>query len=207
MLIQTLPVGPLQTNCYLLCDEASKTCAVIDPGAEGERVAQWVAQSGYTPVAIFLTHGHFDHFTDVPLLLQRYPGLPVYLHEADLCTEGEGVAKARFACPPMPNMRHYEEGDRLTVGELELSVLETPGHTSGCVTLQVENALITGDTLFAGSCGRTDLPRSSMKEMFASLKRLAQLEGDYLVYPGHGESSTLSAERCSNPYMRRALQL
>ena len=114
---------------------------------------------------------------------------------------------ARFACSPFPNMHHYEEGDTLTVGELTVKVMETPGHTTGCVTLEVENALITGDTLFAGSCGRTDLPRGDMKTMFASLKRLALLEGDYLVYPGHGESSTLSAERCSNPYMRRALQL
>ena len=108
-------------------------------------------------------------------------------------------------CPTIPNTKSYDEGDKLTVGSLEIEVLATPGHSGGSVTLKCGECLFTGDTLFAGSCGRTDFPDGSMKTIMASLKRLGELEGDWQVLPGHMEYSTMEAERRRNPFLRQAM--
>ena len=202
MIIDTIPVGPIGTNCYLLGDEGKKVCALIDPGDEPRAVAAMVQSHGLTPIAIFLTHGHYDHRDGVAGLLEAYPGLPVYIHEKEQLQPG--LPPRYFYDRPCS---HYAEGDTLAVGDLTVTVLETPGHTAGSVTLLCGDAMFAGDTLFAGSCGRCDLPGGSMADMFASLKRLGQLEGDYRVLPGHGPSSTLETERRTNPYMRRAASL
>ncbi|MBQ9348225.1 MAG: MBL fold metallo-hydrolase, partial [Oscillibacter sp.] len=191
------------TNCYLLCDEKSRLCALIDPGDEAGRIIRAVEDSGYTPRAILLTHGHYDHTGAVEDLLRRWPGLPVYLNHAD--TPAGGAAKGLF--PPLPDTISYHEGDTVTVGGLTVEVLSTPGHSKGSVTLRCEDALFTGDTLFADDCGRTDLRGGDMNEMLRSLGRLGRLPGDYHVLPGHMEFSTLDRERRVNPWLNRGMAL
>ena len=195
--IKTFPVGPLEANCYLLSDGGE--CCLIDPGANSRLLRQAVESSGCTLRYILLTHGHFDHYTAVPKLLQAYPELPVYIHEK-AC--GDAPARRLLQRLPEKNQRYYAEGDTLPLGGLTIRVLETPGHSAGSVVLQAENVLFTGDTLFAGSCGRTDLEGGSSLALRGSLRRLAALEGDYFVLPGHGPSSTLGQERRSNYYLR-----
>ena len=200
--IKTLQVGPIGTNCYLLCDETEKLCAVIDPGGDAVRVAAAVEDSGCAPCAILLTHGHYDHTGAVAELSAQWPGVPVYLNRRDVY-EGDAYLQQLF--PPVPCAKDYGEGDTVQVGGLTLQVLATPGHSEGSVTLRCGDALFCGDTLFAGSCGRTDFPGGSVKKMMESLKRLGELEGDLKVYPGHTEDSTLDRERSWNPYLRQAM--
>ena len=201
---KSLQLGMIGTNCYLVKDTATGKGAVIDPGDEAERVIAAVKDSGMDPVAVFLTHAHYDHTGAVAGLLAAYPGLPVYLHDADyeLGTSNRGAMMPDAA----RRTASYGEGDVLRVGELEFTVLHTPGHTPGGVTLKCENILFTGDTLFAGSMGRTDFPGGDDGAILASLKRLAQLPGDYKVCPGHEAFSTLEAERQYNYYMKAALR-
>ena len=200
--IKTLQVGPIGTNCYLLCDETEKLCAVIDPGGDADRVAAAVQDSGCAPCAILLTHGHYDHTGAVAELAEKWPDVPVYLNHRDQCGDD---AYLRQLFPPVPCAKDYGEGDTIHVGSLTLNVLATPGHSEGSVTLRCGDVLLCGDTLFAGSCGRTDFPGGSVKKIMASLKRLGSLEGNLTVYPGHMEPSTLERERAWNPYLRQAM--
>lgn len=203
MKISCLQVGPIETNCYLLMDEAANACAVIDPGDEAGRILAAVAETGSTPTAIFLTHGHYDHTDGVADLQAAWPGIPTYLNHRDAPTAGSPAA---HLFPAVENATDYDEGTVLSVGTLTLTVLATPGHSAGSVTLQCGDALFCGDTLFAGSCGRTDLLTGNMDEMMASLRRLAELPGDFQVLAGHMEPSTLAQERSSNPYILQALR-
>ena len=202
MNIKTLQVGPIGTNCYILCDEAEKLCAVIDPGGDASRVAAAVAKTGCAPCAILLTHGHYDHTGGVADLQAQWPEVPTYLSRRD---QGAGDSYMLQLFPPVANAKDYDEGDTVRVGSLTLEVLATPGHSEGSVTLRCGDVLFCGDTLFAGSCGRTDFPGGSMKKIMVSLKRLGQLEGNLTVYPGHMEGSTLDQERSWNPYLRQAM--
>ena len=200
MKIDSIQVGPIMTNCYLLCDDAAGVCCVIDPGDEPARVEQMVQRSGCELRYILLTHGHFDHCTGVAGMLERHPELPVYICEKDV-TDGVG-SEMQFARLPEKNQRYYKDGDTLTLGALTISVLETPGHTPGSVCLLCENVLFSGDTLFAGSYGRTDFLGGSSRDMAASLKRLSKLPPETRVLPGHGASSTIEEELRTNPYLR-----
>ena len=193
--IHTLPLGSYQTNCYIIHEEASKTCCVIDPGYTPEVVLDKVASLGLTVEAILLTHGHFDHVGGVKEIASE-TGCDVYLCADDL------------AMPPMMTAgklyytKTYEEGTQLSLAGLDIHVIHTPGHTPGSVCLMCENTIFSGDTLFWGSCGRTDLPGGSWATIKVSLARLRDLKGDYEVYPGHGDFTTLSFERKMNPYMQ-----
>ncbi len=204
MNILSLTVGPIMTNCYLLCDEERKVCAVIDPGAEAGRIARAVESAGCAPVCILLTHGHYDHTGAVEELLKQYPGIPVYLSRRDQ-HDGAGSELTRLF-PTLPDVTDYDEGDTVPVGGLTVSVLATPGHSAGSVTLLCGNAMFSGDTLFAGSCGRTDLATGDGSEMLSSLARLGRLGGEYRVLPGHMDASLLSRERVYNPYLLHALR-
>ena len=201
--IQILQVGPIGTNCYLLCDETEKLCAVVDPGGDAARVAAAVVDTGCAPCAILLTHGHYDHTGGVAELRAKWPDVPVYLNHRD---QYEGDAYLQQLFPPVPGAKDYDEGDTVQVGGLAVDVMATPGHSEGSVTLRCGDVLLCGDTLFAGSCGRTDFPGGSVKKIMASLKRLGSLEGDLQVYPGHMETSTLDQERSWNPYLHQAMQ-
>ena len=201
--IRMLQVGPIGTNCYLLCDETEKLCAVVDPGGDAARVAAAVADTGCAPCAILLTHGHYDHTGGVAELRAKWPDVPVYLNRRD---QYEGDAYLQQLFPPVPGAKDYDEGDTIQVGGLTVDVMATPGHSEGSVTLRCGDVLLCGDTLFAGSCGRTDFPGGSVKKIMASLKRLGSLEGDLQVYPGHMETSTLDQERSWNPYLHQAMQ-
>lgn len=200
MNIITMPLGALQTNCYLVCDEKNGVCAVIDPGAFGDRILARAQEAGMRIGAILLTHAHFDHTGGLKVLHAALPDVKIYVHPNDSDNN--------------TNMSHghlvytdtYREGDTVTVGDLAFTVMETPGHTPGSVCLRCESALFSGDTLFAGACGRTDFPGGSGSAMLTSLRRLAELDGNFDVYPGHGKSSALDDERRYNPYLREAMR-
>ena len=208
MKIQALQVGSIGTNCYILCDEAAKVCAVIDPGAEPELILSAAEKLDCTVDKILLTHGHYDHTGAVAALMETLPPTAVYIHQADFDSPQTQLfpLKSELARIPFGGVNFYNEGDRLTVGTLELQVLHTPGHSPGSVTLKVEDVLFTGDTLFAGSCGRTDLRGGSYEQIMQSLKRLGELKGDFHVCPGHEATSTLERERRSNPFLMEAMR-
>lgn len=207
MLIKSFPLGPFQANCFLLGDEETHTCAVIDPGADAPKVLAEAAESGYEIKAILLTHGHFDHVNGVPGLLEAIPGLPIYLHKADTTDKPKKSDFDLFcSLSTIPGCTFWEEGDTVQIGGLTVDVIHTPGHTEGSVTLRVEDALFTGDTLFCMSCGRTDLEGGDQATLDRSLRKLYELEGDYRVFPGHAGASVLSRERERNRYMQSALK-
>ena len=202
MQVKVLQVGPIGTNCYLLEDEKAHVAAVIDPGDEAGRILQVITDDGVDVKYILLTHGHYDHTTAVPELHQALPQAEIYIHKAD----ANGAGSRLFPLAgQIPDLKFYDEGDALTLGELTIQVLHTPGHSKGSVTLKVGDVLFCGDTLFAGSCGRTDLAGGSYDEIMASLKKLGELPGDYHVCPGHDVTSTLERERRSNPFLREAM--
>lgn len=207
MEISVLCLGQIGTNCYIFRREGGYKCGVVDPGDQGEQVARWLVDKGLEAETVFLTHGHFDHILGIPGLREEWPDLPVYCHPADL---GEGDAASLFG-QRFPTVRSfgditpYREGDVVNVAGIAVEVLETPGHTPGSVTLRAENVLFTGDTLFAGSMGRTDFPGGDEGEIMRSLKRLGELEGDYQVLPGHEGRSTLERERSGNYCLRAAM--
>ena len=201
MQIKVMQVGQLGTNCYLLEDEETRTAAVVDPGGEGARILAQLKADGMELKLILLTHAHFDHTGGVAELCAALPGVPVYLHPADAALVGGDVLPAVGA-----EATPYQDGDVVKLGKMDIEVLHTPGHSEGSVTLRCGSALFCGDTLFAGSCGRTDFPGGSMEKMMASLRRLGQLEGDLRVLPGHMEASTLDRERRWNPYLLQAMQ-
>ena len=202
MKVKVMQVGPIGTNCYFLEDEQTNQAAVIDPGDEAERILKALEEDGVQVKYILLTHGHYDHTTAVPELHKALPQAEIYIHQAD--ANGAGSQLYPLA-GQVAGLRSYDEGDTLSLGSLTIRVYHTPGHSPGSVTLQVGDVLFTGDTLFAGSCGRTDLRGGSYEEIMASLKRLGELEGDFHVCPGHDVTSTLDRERRTNPFLREAM--
>lgn len=194
MEITVLTLGGYMTNCYILRQEDSSQCLIIDPGYEAGRILSVLQQKQLEPEAILLTHGHFDHVGAVQDLAAE-TDCDVYIAEADL------------SLPPMITngklyyTHTYPASGTLNLAGLAIRVLPTPGHTPGSVCLLVEDTMFSGDTLFQGSCGRTDLPGGSWEQIAASLKTLAALPGDYRVLPGHGGETTLDRERQSNPYL------
>ena len=208
MEINVLRLGQIGTNCYIFREENSKTCGVVDPGDQGEMVAAWLKGRELEPEAVLLTHGHFDHILGIPGLRKEWPDLPVYCHPADM-GEGEttGIFGERFpTVRSFGNVTPYREGDVINVAGFQVEVLETPGHTPGSVTLRMEDILFTGDTLFAGSMGRTDLPGGDEGQIMHSLRRLCELEGDYQVLPGHEGQTFLDDERMTNDCIHMAMR-
>ena len=202
MKVSVMQVGPIGTNCYFLQDEESGLMAIIDPGDDWERILHQVKKAEGEVKYILLTHGHYDHTTAVPDLVKALPGVKVYIHQAD--ANGAGSQLFPLAAQ-VKDLNNYDEGDTLTLGSLTIEVLHTPGHSKGSVTLKVGDVLFTGDTLFCGSCGRTDLRGGSYEEIMVSLKRLGELEGDFHVCPGHDRTSTLERERKYNPFLLEAM--
>ena len=199
MIIKYVYIPNGYTNCYILADEKTKAAAIIDPGDTVPEIKELVKKDNLDVRAIFLTHGHYDHVGGVAALRKKYKDIPVYLHPEDAGKDTE-LMPTRALDP----VTLWRDGDVVMVGELQVEVLHTPGHSAGSVTLRCQDVLFTGDTLFTQSVGRTDFPGGSQEALMASLKRLGELEGDYQVLPGHDTFTSLDQERQGNPYLKQA---
>ena len=194
MQILTMPVGAYQTNCYLVCGEKDQ-CVLIDPGYQAEEILAQAQRLGKVVAAILLTHGHFDHVGAVADIAAQ-TDCKVYI------CEKEKALPETFTAGKLYYTHTYDQGDTITEAGLTFEVLHTPGHTPGSVCLLCGDVMFSGDTLFAGSIGRTDFPGGDWGTIKASLGRLSELSADYRVLPGHGEETTLSFEKKTNPYMQ-----
>ena len=192
--IHVLPLGDYQTNCYILHNDDSSDCVVLDPGYEPEIILSFLSEKKLNLTAIALTHCHFDHVGAVKELAAQ-TDCRVYLNQKDL------ALPPMLTNGPLYYTDTYKDGDTVPLAGIPFRVLETPGHTPGSVCLMTGAHLFSGDTLFAGSCGRTDLPGGDSRAMRDSLRKLAALEGNYNVYPGHGSATTLAREKQTNPYL------
>lgn len=204
MKILHVPVNYGTTNCYIICDEGKKECAVVDPGGDAPKIAMAVKESGCELKTILLTHGHYDHIGGLKGLREMWSGVPVYLNERDIIHSDDKKTARLFS--GAGETVNYDEGDEIEVGDLRIKAVATPGHTPGGVSLIVEDALFSGDTLFASSMGRIDLPGGNEDEIMTSLARLGRLEGNYTVYPGHMTASDLDTERSVNGYLIKAME-
>lgn len=198
-------VGPLEENCWLLTDAATKSAVLVDPGDEAERLLAAVAESGCRLTEIWLTHAHFDHVGAVAGVLRAQP-VPVRLHSLDMpLYERAAVAASMWGLqieqPPL-GTTPIAEGDVIRLGAAEFTVWHVPGHAPGHVAFIGEGLCISGDVLFAGSIGRTDLPGCNPRAMHQSLERLATLPESSQVLPGHGGMTTIGRERTGNPFLR-----
>jgi glyoxylase-like metal-dependent hydrolase (beta-lactamase superfamily II) len=204
--VRSFIVGPLQSNSYLVIDERTRRAALIDPGMESEGVLEVLRGERLILDALILTHGHFDHVSGNDIF-KAATGAQLVMHPEDLPLLAEVPASARFFGftapePPRPD-RLVREGDVISVGGLSLTVLETPGHTPGSISLHLEDAVFVGDTLFAGSVGRTDLAGGSQEVLLRSIRtKLLTLPDRTVVYAGHGPATTIGAEREANPFLR-----
>lgn len=192
--IDVLPLGDYQTNCYIVRPQGQSRCLVIDPGYEPEIILSFLREKGLILEAIALTHCHFDHVGAVRELAAQ-TDCKVYLDAKDL------ALPPMLTAGPLYYTDTYADGDTVTLAGMSVRVLETPGHTPGSVCLLIEDHMFAGDTLFAGSCGRTDLPGGDTRAMRDSLRCLATLTENYAVHPGHGSGTTLDREKRTNPYL------
>ena len=204
MKIETLTVGPLEENCYLVIDEATNRAVLIDPGDEPLRILGALHASGATLDGVWLTHAHFDHLGGLAGVLRAHP-VPVLMHPLDAPLHALAVDSAlrygiRIEAPPAADAE-LAEGDRVMVGSQALSVMHVPGHAPGHVAFYDDRVLFGGDCLFAGSIGRTDLEYGDRETLDESLSRLVALGDALTVYPGHGRATTIARERASNPFL------
>ena len=194
---------PYYTNTFLLISDAGHA-VIIDPAADVQNYEQILQEHNAVLTTLLCTHGHFDHVLGVPGLLQKWPGTPVYVHDKEVNWKKAGDQYMLLA--PVEGIHTVKEGDTIDFGGTPIQVLHTPGHSPGSVTYRVGDVLFCGDTLFAGSCGRTDFVGGSYGQILQSLKRLVSLEGNLRVCPGHEGTSTLDVERAHNPFVREALR-
>ncbi|MFL5482730.1 MAG: MBL fold metallo-hydrolase [Gemmatimonadaceae bacterium] len=204
MQVKTLTVGAFQENCYLLIEESSQKGAIVDPGGEGETLLKEIERSRVTLEAIWITHAHVDHVGAIASIKDRW-NVPVYLHPADRrLYEAAGrqaeVYGVPFEEPPAPD-EDLVDGQKLKLGNAEMTVMHAPGHSPGHVVIHGNGIALVGDCLFAGSIGRTDLPMSNPQQLSESLKKIASLPPETVVYPGHGPDTTIGEERVSNPFL------
>ncbi len=204
MHIEPMVLGDFFTNCYIVYKTAPGPCLVIDPADSGPKLISRLEELSLSPAAVLLTHGHYDHILAVPALQERWPDLPVYCHPLDVPGEKTERDMGRVfpTVAAFQNLQPLEDGQELELAGFPIGVLHTPGHTPGSVTFMVEDVLFTGDTLFCRDIGRTDFAGGDDRQMEASLRRLADLPGDFRVLPGHEEATVLSQERLFNPYLR-----
>ena len=205
MRIVQIQNGQFVENCYLVIDEASRECVVIDPGEEAGLILRRITEAGVRPVAIWVTHAHLDHVMGVPRL-SRETGAPIYLHPADrelydhVIQQGLAFGIRVESLPP-PD-REFVPGETVRIGTVGFTVRHAPGHSPGSVCLVGDGVVFTGDVLFAGSIGRTDLPGADFDTLIRSIEReLLVLPDSTMVYSGHGPETTVGRERGTNPFL------
>lgn len=202
---ETLIVGYLETNCYLVYCPETLECAVVDPGAEADRIFFSIARRGLRPQILLNTHGHVDHIGANRDIKERF-NIPLYIHSAD-SPMLEGVLQSELGlfigAKDSPSPDHFlEDGDKINIGKSFLRVIHTPGHSPGSVSFLGDGFLLSGDTLFFGGVGRTDLPEGSWHEMESSIKnKILTMPDEMIVLPGHGPSTTVGQEKNSNPFI------
>ena len=207
-MIEHLTVGMLHTNCYIVKDEATGALAIIDPGAQTEKITAKLEEIGGKLELILLTHGHFDHVLAAPAL-QKRTGARLWIHQNDEfflepdMARKPGYIREEYVRPHVDG--HLEDGQRIMLGQTGLTVYKTPGHSLGSCIFVMDDVMFSGDTLFHECCGRCDLEGGSYDDMLRSLKRIAEMPGNYRVLPGHDIATTLDYERRANPYMREAM--
>jgi glyoxylase-like metal-dependent hydrolase (beta-lactamase superfamily II) len=201
MIIKEFVVGPLENNCFIIVDEGVKECFITDPGDEPDRLMDYVSENSLKVKYLVCTHVHFDHVGALPEL-QKETGAKIVMHKADLPIyerSDEHAAMWGFEIAPLPQPDIFvSDGDRITVGNLNFEILHTPGHSPGGICVYGEGIVVTGDTLFAGSVGRTDLPGGDITRLRASFRRLMTLPEGIRVLPGHGPETTIGHERSYN---------
>jgi hydroxyacylglutathione hydrolase len=202
--VETITVGAFQENCYLVVDDRSNRAVIVDPGSEGDRLIEAIDRSGAQLDAIWITHAHVDHVGAIAAVKRKWD-VPIYLHPLDrrlyeAASRQAQVYGVPFEEPPAPDLE-FVDGQRLKVGDAEMSVMHTPGHAPGHVVIHGNGIALVGDCLFAGSIGRTDLPFSNPPQLAASLAKISALAPETVVYPGHGMDTTIGEERLSNPFL------
>lgn len=191
-------------NMYILIDEETKKCAVVDPGGANDKILSYLKKNSLDLEYILLTHGHGDHIGAVNDIKSKTNATIIaHADEKELLNDNRKNLSYSMHCGPqeLDADMYVHDKDKLELGNLKLSFIHTPGHTKGCMCIRVNDDMFTGDTLFAGSIGRTDLYGGDYKQIEKSLKKLKKFEDSVKVHPGHGPSSTLGIEKMSNPYM------
>ena len=205
MKYESLIVGPLETNCYLVFCPETLECAVVDPGAEGDQIIRLIEKRSFKPTLLLNTHGHIDHIGANKDIKERYD-IPFYIHSADspmlvsVLQSEMGIFMGAKDSPPPDHF--FEDGEKIEIGKSFLKVIHTPGHSPGSVSFLGDGFLLSGDTLFCGGVGRTDLPGGSWQEMVSSINnKILTLPDEMIVLPGHGPHTTVGQEKSSNPFI------
>ncbi len=206
MIFETMTVGSFLSNCYIVGAETTKEAAIIDPGADFVRIENEIKELGLTPKIIILTHAHGDHIGAVKDFVEKY-GTKVYIHkeDAEMLKDGNKnfskilTGKSMSIIPDV----ELEDKDEIKLGDLNFEIIHTPGHTRGGICIKVENIMMTGDTLFNKSIGRTDFPGGSFEEIIQSIKeKIFKYDDDTVIYPGHNSPSTIKSEKLGNPFVK-----
>ena len=204
--IRMMVLGPVQTNCFFLINEDTKEVLIIDPADRAQKIIEWINSEGLKPVAILLTHGHFDHIMGMAGVKNEYH-IPVYASKDEvevLANPQLNVSTMMGAYISLPADELFADGDVLELAGMKLKVISTPGHTIGsvCFYMEEEKVLISGDTLFEASVGRSDFPTGSSRQLIESIKtRLFVLPDDTDVFPGHGGTTSIAYEKAHNPFI------
>ena len=206
MIIKNVVVGPLEVNCYIIGCEDTEEAAIIDPGDNADEIISIIEKEGLKPKFIINTHAHFDHIGGVKTI-QDYFDIDFFLHKDDLfLVDNANEQATAFGLKPIPKPevnKYVNNGEKISLGNKSVTVIHTPGHSPGCVCYYLNNKVFVGDTLFASSIGRTDLPGGSYETLINSIKeKLFPLGDGTIVYPGHGPSTTIENEKKNNPFLK-----
>jgi len=203
-MIKQFEIGPMQNFCYLIGDEDSKKAFILDPAWQPDTIFKTVEENGFTLAGLIISHAHYDH-TNAILDILKKTDVPVYAHPEEITYSKSGVS---IVGKLGSTVKAVQGGDKIKLGQTEIEFLHTPGHTPGSQCVKVGNALMTGDTLFIGGCGRADLPGGDLPTLTKSLSKIAKLPADLILYPGHDygfvQNRSLMEEVKDNPYLKNS---